>query len=99
MTLETHNEASLRADRDRDDVSYAALVARPHEAYNPHYLVRDVIDLLAGKGLHPDLPVDSAPRRALAELAATDLLRSLGILPAGGVEVIDRRNAPDPHER
>ncbi|MFC4066780.1 hypothetical protein [Actinoplanes subglobosus] len=98
MTFDTSDEA-LRAERDRDDVSYVALLTRPHEAYNPHHLVRDVMALLMEKGLHPDLPAGSVPRRALAEVAATDLLRSFGILPAGGVDVIDRRNAPDPHER
>ena len=90
----------LRAAQERDDVSYLTLVRRPgHESYNPHHLVSDVIALLQEKGFRPELPADSTSRRALAEISASDLLRAFGILPAGGAEVIDRRNAPDPHER
>jgi hypothetical protein len=63
----------------------------PAESYDPNQLMVDVEHLLRERGLHPD----AAGRAGLAVGGAGSLLRAFGILPAGDVRMIDRRNAPD----
>lgn len=79
---------------EHSSTSYTELTAGAHETCNPEILKYEIMELLKSKGLHPELPAGTG-RQAMAGTATSTLLRAFGILPAGGAEVIDRRNAPD----
>lgn len=79
-------------------VRRAAETGAKLETYDPTRLVAEVCELLTDRGLHPDIPPGTG-RAGMAAGAAGQLLRALGILPAGGAESIDRLNAPDPDSR
>ena len=53
-------------------------------AYDPRKLIRDVIALLEDRGLLPVMP--EGRDRLDAETAASQLLRGVGIMPAGAPE-------------
>jgi hypothetical protein len=88
----------------RQDMDSVAMARRAQEAgqqlekYDPNLLVRDIAALLESKGFHPELPPGTG-RIGMATGAAGALLRAFGVLPLGGVEAIDRTNAPDPESR
>ncbi len=64
----------------------------PREYYNPERIIDLVEQHLRDQGLHPERVTGGV---ALRQGGAARLLRGLGIQPAGGVEMIDRPNAPD----
>jgi len=63
---------------------------REVSTYNPDVLVQEVEALLRERGICTQRVSSSA-----ATAGAGALLRALDVLPAGGVELIDRTNAPD----
>jgi hypothetical protein len=60
--------------------------------YNPERIIELVEQHLREQGLHPRPATEDVKR---TQLGAGMLLQGFGIMPAGGVEMIDRRNAPD----
>lgn len=86
------------------DMDSGAIMRRAHhrgeraEVFDPDYVVEAVREFLTSRGLHPDLPADTG-RSPMATTAAGMLLRAFGIVPGADYNVIDRHNAPDPHER
>lgn len=86
------------------DMDSGAMMRRAYEqgvtleSYDPGQLIVDVCELLEARGLHPDIPPGTG-RAGMAAGASGQLLRALGILPAGDYRMIDRLNAPDPDSR
>lgn len=75
----------------RDMYERAQVRGTKVDTYNPHQLIRDVMELLAAKGLHPELPREIEGRFPLADAGAHQLLRALGILPAARPEDLTGR--------
>lgn len=85
-----------------EDMDSSAMLRRAHaagvqlETYDPDQLLRDVIELLRGRGLNPELPPYSG-RVGMAAGAAGQMLRAFGILPVA--DPYDQYNRSDPESR